>query len=497
MQTHAGPARREPTPNGEGAVIGLGAAVVISCTLLGLGRGLLAAAPPLRKLYIPGSVLAGFLGLGAFQWLQAEGWLLQPDQLAPDADSLAALLADAYGQLRTWPKWLIAVVFAGLLLGQPERSWRQSAASVWQEGLVVWIIALGQATVGLVATWLVLQPLFGVSPAFGMLIETGFAGGHGTAGAMGEVFPRAGVPDGRDLGMLMATAGLVASVTTGILYINVASLLGWLPADSRPTLPAEPVSTSDPGASSRRMAIATGLKASALLAASFGCGIGIARITTLLANALDMGDLVGDALPLFIYTLFGGLAVRHIARLLGLARWLDAVAIQRLTGVMMEFLVVAAIATLRLEAVVRFAAPLAVLFSVALIWCAFCLFFVARWLLPAPYWFQLGLLNYGMSTGTTATGFVLLRVVDPQLRSGAAEVYALASPLSSPFVGGGMITLALPMIVAGSSSPAIPCLVLSVALLALFAAGFWLRTGQSTGPNHEPNQGPNRGPNQR
>ena len=114
-----------------------------------------------------------------------------------------------------------------------------------------------------------------------------------------------------------------------------------------------------------------------------------------------------------------------------------------------------------------------------------------------PYWFQLGLLNYGMSTGTTATGFVLLRVVDPQLRSGAAEVYALASPLSSPFVGGGMITLALPMIVAGSSSPAIPCLVLSVALLALFAAGFWLRTGQSTGPNHEPNQGPNRGPNQR
>jgi len=52
-----------------------------------------------------------------------------------------------------------------------------------------------------------------------------------------------------------------------------------------------------------------------------------------------------------------------------------------------------------------------------------------------------------MSTGTTATGFVLLRLVDPELESGAAEDYALAAPLSSPFIGGGMITVALPLLV--------------------------------------------------
>ena len=51
-----------------------------------------------------------------------------------------------------------------------------------------------------------------------------------------------------------------------------------------------------------------------------------------------------------------------------------------------------------------------------------------------------------MSTGTTATGFVLLRMIDPDLKSGAAEDYALAAPLSAPFIGGGMLTIAMPLL---------------------------------------------------
>ena len=42
---------------------------------------------------------------------------------------------------------------------------------------------------------------------------------------------------------------------------------------------------------------------------------------------------------------------------------------------------------------------------------------------------------------------MLLRVVDPELESGAAEDYALAAPLSAPFIGGGMVTVGLPLLV--------------------------------------------------
>ena len=36
---------------------------------------------------------------------------------------------------------------------------------------------------------------------------------------------------------------------------------------------------------------------------------------------------------------------------------------------------------------------------------------------------------------------MLLRIIDKDLESGAAEDYALAAPLSAPFIGGGVITI--------------------------------------------------------
>ena len=97
---------------------------------------------------------------------------------------------------------------------------------------------------------------------------------------------------------------------------------------------------------------------------------------------------------------------------------------------------------------------------------------LSRRILPHEHWFELGLINYGMSTGTTATGFVLLRLVDPELESGAAEDYALAAPLSSPFLGGGMITIALPLLVLER----VP--LFATALLTCFVVGILIMIGQ-------------------
>ena len=110
----------------------------------------------------------------------------------------------------------------------------------------------------------------------------------------------------------------------------------------------------------------------------------------------------------------------------------------------MEFMVVAAIVSLNLQAVMSLIVPLLILLSVAFVWTGFCLLHISRRLLPADYWFELGIINYGMSTGTTATGLVLLRILDKDMDSGAAADFALAAPLSAPFIGGGLITFTLP-----------------------------------------------------
>ena len=168
-----------------------------------------------------------------------------------------------------------------------------------------------------------------------------------------------------------------------------------------------------------------------ILAAAFAVGLALQWLTSSL----------WDGLPLFMFTLIGGWLVRDLMRLLGVAHLIDPHTIRRLVAAAMEFLIVAAIASLNLTLVAQAIVPLSILLAVAFFWTALCLVRIGRRLLPRDYWFELGLINYGMSTGVTASGLMLLRVVDQDLDSGAAEDYALAAPLSSPFVGGGLVTV--------------------------------------------------------
>ena len=203
-------------------------AFLFVAVLLVLGTALRLRIRLFRKLYIPASVIAGGLGLLAVQF---SGNLIVPTivKWAPTAASLAG--------------WLIAVVFAGMLL---ERSppWRESLSRVGRQGLMVWVIVSGQTAVGLLVTWLLIQPFNDVPNSLGMLIETGFAGGHGTAAAMGQVFahPTIDLQGGLDLGILMATCGLVYGIVSGILWINLGVRRGWV--EQRRTTDE----TSDPNA---------------------------------------------------------------------------------------------------------------------------------------------------------------------------------------------------------------------------------------------------------
>lgn len=452
-------------------------AVLIATALLQFGRWVCAKVAWLQRLYVPGSVVAGFVGLAL---LAPSMWMAEhPERLLGSAAGEQAVI-ELHRTWSVWPKLLIAVVFGALLLEAPSRSLQQSARTAWQEGLVVWIVVLGQTTVGLWLTWLVLKPVFGVPHSFAMLIETGFAGGHGTAAAMGEVYasPAVQLEHGLDLGMMMATVGLVSSVTTGILYINIAARLGWISrVDSQAEQPATEEELKSPKSPAKAPVTPTVWLTQALwLALAVALGWSFHLLVSELAvrwapesgaDGVSVAKIVGS-FPLFIYTLFGGLLVRRLLTLVHLDHLIHAPALQRIVGVAMEYLVVAAIATLNVLAVAASAAPLVILIAAGLLWSAFCLFFISRWLLPRDYWFPLGLINYGMSTGTTATGFVLLRLVDPQLQTRAAEDYALAAPLSSPFVGGGMLTVALPLLVLErAESLLLPALVCTAVLVAL------------------------------
>ncbi len=484
--------------------------------------GLLVAGVMLRSRFriftvarIPASLLAGTIGLIAWQ-------VFQRSVSANNNGWVVAFENGAIANLRTWPGWLIAVLFAGMLLsksprlpkiGEHARDVGGGFSPVAREALMVWIIVLGQTVVGLWMVWWWIGPTFNLPASTAMLIETGFAGGHGTAAAMGTVFahPSIAMDEGLDLGVLMATTGLVYGLVSGILWIEVGVRCGWVaegfsgqhaPAglDSPQSNTMTPASVPGQSTLPPPDAIDPLLLQLMWLMLAFAIGVGLQTFVDQMATSLDAtgwfaatggdsevsgGDVLRDRLriagvvgsfPLFIYTLFGGAIVRFVVTKTVGSHWIDHERIQRLIGTSMDLLVVAAVVTLNLAVVASLWVPMVGLFLGGAIWSTFCLLVLSRKILPASHWFELGLINFGMSTGTTATGFVLLRVIDPDLKTRAAEQYALAAPLSAPFVGGGMLTVGLPLLLLERVPIGVSAIGLTLILLMLVGWGMtWKR----------------------
>jgi ESS family glutamate:Na+ symporter len=438
-------------------------AILTAAALLLAGFVLRARLRLLQLMFVPASVTGGLVGL-----MLVQAGLRQP-AWAPQVGNVAEAL-------RGWPGPLIAVVFAGLLLEPSRRSLSASLRGAALNGIMVWIIVLGQVALGLATAWLFILPSYDVPPAFGQLLEAGFAGGHGTATALGTILREVlKFDEGLDLGLFMATIGIVYSVISGIVFVNIGVRRGWTRLrqidvdliggleqrhDPQPMAWARVRSEVIDPLAFQMVLVAMAFLLGILLRWGFTAGVQhVSSDVSYLAN-----------IPLFLFTLLGGWMLRGGMTLCGLDDLIDAQSIRRIVAIAMEFLIVAAITSLRVEVVAAYLAPLLLLCLIGFIWAGVCLVLLSPAMLPREHWFELGLINYGMSTGTTAQGIMLLRIVDKDLASGAAEDYALAAPLSAPFIGGGILTMSLPVILQQVSTPAVIG-VLAVAIVALLLIG--------------------------
>lgn len=444
--------------------------ILAAAVLLAIGLALRANLRPLRALYIPAAVVAGVVGLLLIQWAGFGGRGTQ---------SFARSLA---GEWKSWPGFLIAVVFAGMLLDQPPPGGLRGALKRGaRSGILAWIIILGQIAIGLVVYLMFVHPARPTVPAtFGQLLEVSWAGGHGTVAAMGDLFARAGFREGGDIAFFLATVGLVYGVLSGLVFVNLALRKGWT-ATPAWEIDADDLSPTDkPHGTTHNEMIEPLAVQVVILALAFGLGvllqqafmwvIGFAVMWIDLDRGVEAMAAVRNV-PLFLFTLLGGGVLRRSMDAVGLGRLIDQTVIARVMGVAMEFLIVAGVASMQISALGQFGWPIVWLLAGAAVWSAVCLLVLSRQLLPRSHWFELGLLNYGFSTANTPQGMMLLRIVDPQLKSGAAADYAMAAPLSAPFVGGGVVTFLLMPWLLGKVG-ALPVLIgLVVVIAGLFVLG--------------------------
>ena len=406
-------------------VIAFGLLVLIG-VLLSFGRRM-ESAMRLERFGIPIALLFGLLGL----FIGPYG----PLPLLPES------VTDIWLQL---PTPLLTLVFATLMIGRPIPNGKGLWQPVASQALLGFLLGFGQYLVGGIAVLVFLIPYFDVDPLMGCLIEVGFEGGHGAASIMGNSFEKLGFRAGLDLGLAMATVGLLSSTLIGSLLIVIAKFKGWIVL---PTSKVDKNKIDNEG----KVSIFSQLRKLFLNLGFAGCAVifGIVMIFLLRSIAPYCGDLVAEVIyvfPVFPLALLGSFFIRFILELTGKEILVSSIFQREIGIVSTDLLITTAMAGLNLPLLINDWLPLLVLALTGLIWNLSGIFIFARMLFREE-WFERSLTEFGNATGVAASGLLLLRLADPRDNTKTLPIFSIKQLFLQPLLSGGLITVLAPLII--------------------------------------------------
>ncbi|WBX81675.1 sodium/glutamate symporter [Virgibacillus salarius] len=379
---------------------------IISGLLL-IGTILRAKVKWIQALFLPASMIAGFIGLA-----------FGPSgvNVLPFSD-----------QFSTYPELLIAVIFAAIPIGAAKVNIGDVFHRVRNMFSYSMILTLSMWGAGALFGLLILVPLFSNLPSgFGLILGAGFLGGHGTAAAIGEGFAHYGWEEAMDLGMTSATIGILVAVLGGLFLIKRSTEKGQTQfITSFKDLPDELRSGLMPKNKRYHMGQETVSSSSidpfVLHLAIIAFVIGVAYWLTNMLTAF----IPSVSIPLFSVAFVLGLIFQSISRRIHADDYIDQRVMERIGGTATDFLVAIGIASINITVVIDYAVPLILLFVFGILWAYFLFRFIGPNIFQ-EYWLEKSLFGWGWSTGTVAMGLALLRIVDPELKSKTPEDYALA-----------------------------------------------------------------------
>lgn len=462
----------------------VGMSFLILGIILLLGKWIRVITPGLQKLFIPSSLIGGFLALilgpqvlgNLVEWLGYENgiFVLLSGGIFPE-DMLAVWAA--------LPGLFINIIFATLFLGKKlpgiREIWNIAGPQVAFGQTVAW----GQYVFGILITILILTPFFEIDPVAGALIEIGFEGGHGTAAGMASAFEEIGFPEGADLSIGLATVGLLFSVILRILILNYGVRTGksaiLQSPDEISLKKSEQAGIVDFDARESAGKITTRPESIEPLSLHFAyAGVAIVigyvllQVLQLIEELLwgrSTGIYLLEHMPLFPLAMIGGIILELFLDRFDKYKTLDRNLMMRIQGLSLDILIVSAIATLSLEAISGNLAPFIILSIVGVLWNVIAFLLLGPRMIPS-YWFERGIGDFGQSMGMTASGLLLMKIADPDNRSPALESFGYKQLMFEPVVGRGLFTAtSVPLIYNFGPTP--------VLILTAIVMLFWVGMG--------------------
>lgn len=368
----------------------------------------------LQQFYIPSSVVAGLIGL-----------LCGPQVLniIPWSDKIGS-----YAYL------LVCILFAGLYLGKKERTSIKkifrSVGDTFCMNMATEFICFGSA---LFLGTLLLKAFFpNVFPEFSLLLPSGFCGGHGYASTIGNALNMLlNREDCVQLGQTFATIGLLVGLFVGIFLINLAARRGitsfikeanQLPEECRTGIvPKEKrVSIGEETIHPMTMDPLAWHMALTLLATLIGY-----QFYNWYKHYLPNIEI-----PVMCLTMLAGVLIQKILDHTPFRDSVDKHVESRIGSMVTDYLVGFGIASISITVVKAYMGPLVLMCLLGTIWPIIMVFFVGRKLFH-NYWFERSIFIFGWCTGVVAIGVTLLRICDPEMKSGTLDDYGTAYTLIS------------------------------------------------------------------
>ena len=380
----------------------------------------------LERFGLPIAVICGIVGIligpyGIFNFLTKETTSIWEESFTP----------------------LLSIVFATLMLGRSIPDLKGLIKPIGNQFLLALALGFGQFFVGGLVVKYLLPESINVNPLMGCLIEVGFEGGHGAAAIIGNSFNKLGFPEGLDLGLAMATMGLLSSSLIGSLFI----LLGKIFKITNQTEFIENRENKDFKfninifADLRILLVNVGFAGLAIF-------IGILLLKTIRLSSTFFGDFskeVINSLPVFPLILIGSLLIRYVLEKTEKTAFISQI-LQREMGILStDLLIFSAMASLNLSTVMNNLSTILLLTIFGLLWNILCIAFFSYFVFD-DFWFEKGLVEFGNSTGVVASGLLLLRLADPNNLSKTLPIFTSKQLFAQLLLSGGFFTVLSPFL---------------------------------------------------
>ena len=343
-----------------------------------------------------------------------------------------------------FPTPLLSLVFATLMMGRPIPNINGLVKPIFNQFLLALSLGFGQFFIGGLVVKYLLSQYMDTNPLMGCLIEVGFEGGHGAASIIGESFNRLGFPDGLDLGLAMATMGLLSSSILGSIFIFLGRTFGL--SDNE-----EIIEQKDNFIPDTKLGIFADLRILVINLGFSGLAIsfGFLLLTFLKFISNSFGNFSREiifSLPVFPFILIGSLLIRYILEKTKNTELISNI-LQREIGILStDLLIFTAMASLDIAVVFENWIIILVLTIFGLFWNLICISYFAYFIFD-DYWFEKSLIEFGNSTGVVASGLLLLRLADPKNISKTLPIFTSKQLFAQLILSGGLFTVLAPLVI--------------------------------------------------